>query len=85
MDLEATKSDILSSMIRQELKNAPTEDSDAIKSKLRASKAEIVSNAAAVRSEIEQIKGDVKDAEEGLCSDKIRCGLVIKGVKHTTA
>ncbi|KAL7369627.1 hypothetical protein ABVT39_004095 [Epinephelus coioides] len=72
-----------SSSHRQELKNAPTEDCDALKSKLRASKAEIVSNAAAVRSE--QIKGDVKDDEEGLCSDKIRCGLVIKGVKHTTA
>lgn len=73
MDFEVIKADILSSLksdissvIKQELKNALAEDFDTIKSELQAMRSEIASSAAATRSEIDQMKENIKDVEGGL-------------------
>lgn len=73
MDFELIKADILSSLktgissvIKKELKNVLADDFDAIKSELQTMRTEIASNTAAMHSDIEQMKENIKDVEGGL-------------------
>lgn len=63
--LLALKADI-SEVIKSEMKNALTDDFDFIKGELQAVKSEIINNTAALSAEIDQMKGTVKEVEEGL-------------------
>lgn len=73
MDTVAVKADILSSLkkdistvIRQELKNALADDFEALRADIKAVKSEIAKNTAAIRTEIDHVKDNVRAVEEGL-------------------
>lgn len=75
MTAEDIKADILTSLrgeiskiIRDELKSALAEDFHALKTELKAVRAEIANNATATRSEIDHLKVDIRDAKDGLSS-----------------
>ena len=67
------KSQILSSLradigliIRGEMKNILSEDFNHLKSELHAIRAELANNTAATRSEMDQVKANIKEVEGGL-------------------
>lgn len=73
MDISDLKSEILvslkadiSAVIKSELKNALAEDFRFLKSELQAVKTEIVSNNAALKSEIDHMKANIKEVEGGM-------------------
>lgn len=73
MDTSALKSEILlslkaeiSAVIKTELKNALTEDFDFLKSELQAVKTEIRNSTATLHTEIDHVKANVKEVEDGL-------------------
>lgn len=73
MDTSALKSEILlslkaeiSAVIKMELKNALTEDFDSLKSELQAVKTKIINSTAALHTEIDHVKANVKEVEGGL-------------------
>ena len=65
-DILDTVRNEISKIIREELKNALTDDFDALKSELRAVRSEIANTSAAIRSEINQMKADIQDVTGGL-------------------
>ena len=73
MDVEVLKSEILlslkadiSTVIKLELKNALSDDFEMLKNELKAVKTEIINNTAALKSEIDQVKINIKEVEGGL-------------------
>lgn len=73
MTAENIKTDVLDTVrgeiakiIREELKNALSDDFDALKNELRAVRSEIANTSAAITSEINQMKADIKDVTGGL-------------------
>lgn len=63
--LLALKADI-SEVIKSEMKNALTDDFDFIKGELQAVKSEIINNTAVLSAEIDQMRGTIKEVEDGL-------------------
>ena len=73
MTAEKIKADVLSSlrgdlanMLRKEVKSALAKEFGLLKSELQAVRSEITTNTIAIRAEMDQIKGDIKDVGEGL-------------------
>ena len=73
METDALKSEILSSLradigsiIREEMKNVLSEDFNHLKSELHAIRAELANNTAAIHSEMDQVKANIKEVEGGL-------------------
>ncbi|KAJ4940325.1 hypothetical protein JOQ06_026633 [Pogonophryne albipinna] len=73
MTAEKIKADVLSSlrgdldnMLREEVKNALAKEFGLLKSELQAVRSEITTNTIAIRAEMDQMKGDIKDVGEGL-------------------
>ena len=82
MDTSALKSEILlsleaeiSAVIKTELKNALTEDFDFLKSELQVVKTEIRNSTTTLHTEIDNVKANVKEVEDGLStwSDEVVC------------
>lgn len=80
MEADMLKSQILSSLradigsiIREEMKNVLSEDFNHLKSELHAIRAELANNTAAIRSEMDQVKANIKEVEGCLTmwSDKM--------------
>lgn len=73
MDIESIKADIitalrkdLASVIREELKRALADDFESLKTEIQAMRTEITTNMATVSADINRLKTQVKDMEEGL-------------------
>ncbi|KAI4821412.1 hypothetical protein KUCAC02_029346 [Chaenocephalus aceratus] len=73
MTAEKIKADVLSSlrgdlanMLQEEVKNALAKEFGLLKSELQAVRSEITTNTIAIRPEMDQMKGDIKDVGEGL-------------------
>lgn len=56
----------ITSVIRQELKNALAKDFESLKKEIIDVKTEIANNAAAIRTDVEQVQANVKAVEDGL-------------------
>lgn len=63
--LVSLKSDI-TAVIREQLRNALSEDFNFLKTELQAVRSEIANSTAATRTEIDQMKANMKDMESGL-------------------
>lgn len=73
MNIASIKADILSSLrkdissvIREELKSALADDFETLKKEIKAVKTEITNNTTAICTEIDHVKANVKNIEEGL-------------------
>ncbi len=73
METKTLTADILSSLrtdirsiIKEEMKNVLSEDFNHLKSELQAMRGELANNTAAIRSEMDSMKANIKDVEGGL-------------------
>lgn len=89
MNIASIKADILSSLrkdissvIREELKSALADDFETLKKEIKAVKTEITNNTTAIRTEIDHVKANVKNIEEGLSwSDVVSVQTTVKDLK----